>query len=143
MEVRADHTSTVNLVNLTVADNQGAGIVMGQWGSATMTLYNTISFGNLVDFSVIQGSVVTGSNLIGVDPLFVNPVARDYELGLGSPAENAGDNNPPGGLGLLDFIGNPRIKDGTVDIGCYEGIAEIFSDGFESGQTTNWTVTSP
>ena len=39
--------------------------------------------------------------------------------------------------------GNPRIKDVTVDIGCYEGIAEIFSDGFESGQTTNWTVTSP
>ena len=143
MEVRADHTSTVNLVNLTVADNQGTGIVMGQWGSATTTLYNTISFGNLVDFSVIQGSVVTGSNLIGVDPLFVNSVARDYELGLGSPAENAGDNNPPGGLGLVDFIGNPRIKDGTVDIGCYEGIAEIFSDGFESGQTTNWTVTSP
>ena len=138
LEVRADHTSTVNLVNLTVADNQGTGIVMGQWGSATMTLYNTISFGNLVDLSVIQGAVVAGSNLIGVDPLFVNPVAHDYELRLGSPAENAGDNNPPGGLGLLDFIGNPRIKDGTVDIGCYEGIAEIFSDGFESGDVSAW-----
>jgi len=116
---------------------------MGQWGSATMTLYNTISYGNFVDLSLFTGSVDTGSNLIGVDPLFVDPAAIDYQLGIGSPAENAGDNNPPGGLGLLDFGGNPRVKDGTVDIGCYEGIAEIFTDDFEFGNTTAWSASSP
>lgn len=143
MDIRGGGTSTVNLVNLTVIDNPGNGIMMGQFESATVTLYNTISFGNLVDFSIINGSVDTGSNLIGVDPLFVNPLGLDYHLGLGSSAENAGDNSPPGGLGLLDFGGDPRIKDGTVDIGSYEGIAEIFSDGFESGLTTNWSNSSP
>lgn len=143
MEVRADHTSTVNLVNLTVADNAGNGIAMGQFGSASMTLYNTISFDNLVDFSIINGSIDTGSNLIGVDPLFVDPGVTDYGLGLGSPAENAGNNNPPGGLGLLDFGGNPRVKDGIVDIGCYEGIAEIFSDGFESDNLDAWSASVP
>lgn len=143
MEVRASSTSTVNLVNLTVADNVEDGIVMGQFETSTMTLYNTISFGNLVDFSVLNGSIDTGSNLIGVDPLFVDPLVADYGLRLGSPAENAGDNNPPGGLGLLDFGGNPRVKGGIVDIGCFEGIAEIFSDGFESGLTTNWSATQP
>jgi hypothetical protein len=139
LEVRADHTSTANLVNLTVVDNAGNGVAMGQFGSATMTLYNTIVYGNLVDFSIINGSVETESNLIGVDPGFVNPAALDYELGLGSPAENAGDNNAPGGLGLLDLGGNTRVQDSTVDIGCYEGIAEIFFDGFENGQTTAWS----
>ena len=81
--------------------------------------------------------------MIGVDPLFVNTGLPDYELGIGSPAENAGDNNPPGGLGLLDMGGNPRIVDGTVDIGAYEGIAEIFSDGFETGLATSWSATTP
>ena len=143
MKVRAYDSSTVNLTNLTVADNAETGISVSQPGSsATMTLYNTISFGNLVDFST-SGLLAIGSNLIGVDPLFVNPAAIDYHLGLGSPAENAGDNTIPGGLGLFDFDGNPRIKDGTVDIGCYEGIAEIFNDGFESGGTLPWSNTVP
>jgi len=142
MVFSADDTATVNLVNLTVADCVGTGIAVNQYGSATMSLYNTISYGNSVDLST-QGTVDAGFNLIGVDPVFVNPAGLDYELGLGSPAENAGTNTPPGGLGLLDFAGNPRIKDGTVDIGCYEGIAEIFSDGFESGLTNAWSNVSP
>ena len=135
-------SSTVNLMNLTVADQLEDGIDLYQLETSTVTLYNTISFGNLVDLRT-SGAVDTGSNLIGVDPLFVNPAAIDYHLRIGSPAENAGDNSPPGGLGLLDFDGNPRIKDVTVDIGCYEGIAEIFSDGFESGDTSAWSNSVP
>lgn len=45
LHVEADDTSTVNLVNLTVADNTEDGVKMNQFGMATMTLYNTISFG--------------------------------------------------------------------------------------------------
>lgn len=142
MQINADHTSTANLVNLTVPDNQELGIEIRQFGSATMTLYNTISFGNSTDLST-SGTVDTGSNLIGVNPLFLSPAAIDYHLRIGSPAENTGDNSPPGGLGLLDLDGNPRIKDGTVNIGCYEGIAEVFTDDFESGDTSAWSAEVP
>ena len=140
--VEADNSSTVNLVNLTVVDNAEDGIEMNQFGMATMTLYNTISFGNLVDLRT-SGTVDTGSNLIGIDPLFVNPATIDFRLGLGSPAENAGDNTPPGNLGAFDFARDPRVKDVTVDIGAYEGISEVFSDGFESGDTSPWSSTLP
>jgi hypothetical protein len=142
MQINADHTSTANLVNLTVVDNPEIGAEIRQFGSATITLYNTISYGNSTDLST-SGAVDTGSNLIGVDPLFVNTAGPNYHLLIGSPAENTGHNSPPGGLGLFDFDGNPRIKDGTVDIGCYEGIAEIFIDGFELGNTSAWSAVAP
>jgi len=142
LEVSAYGSSIVNLVNLTVADNLEDGIDLYELDMATVTLYNAISFGNLVDLRS-PPTLDTGSNLIGVDPLFINPATIDYHLSIDSPAENAGDNSPPGGLGLLDFDGNPRIKNGTVDIGCYEGISEIFINGFESGDTSAWSNTVP
>jgi len=70
-------------------------------------------------------------------------VTRIYHLLIGSPAGNTGDNSLPGGLGLLDFEGNPRIKDGMVDIGCYEGIAEVFSDDFETDDSSEWSAALP
>jgi len=143
LSIGAQDTSIVNLVNLTVADHPGDGLFLTeQGGAATLTLYNTIAFNNGTDLST-SGTVDAGSNLIGIDPLFIDPMMFDYRLGLGSPAENAGDNSPPGGLSSIDLDGNPRIQDGVVDIGALEGIAEIFSDGFESGDTSAWSQTVP
>jgi hypothetical protein len=85
--------------------------------------------------------VDTGSNLIGVDPLFIDPSELDYHLMPGSPAFDVGDNTPPGGLGSTDFDERPRIADGTVDIGIFEGLIVILIDGFESGNTSAWTKT--
>ncbi|MGB5661046.1 MAG: hypothetical protein WBO54_16360 [Thermoanaerobaculia bacterium] len=133
-------SSTLQLVNLTVADNSGIGLDLRQSTSSTVSLYNSISFGNGTDLST-SGTIDSGSNLIGVDPLFVDPTGFDYHLLIGSPAENVGDNSPTGDLGLFDFDGRPRIKDGIVDIGFMEGIAEVFIDGFESGDTTTWSRT--
>ena len=139
----AEETSVVNLVNLTVADNPDIGLSLTeQGGGATLSLYNTIAFNNGTDLST-SGTVDAGFNLIGVDPLFINPSVFDYRLGIGSPAENTGDNSPPGGLSTIDLDGNPRIQDGFVDIGALEGIAEIFSDGFESNDTSAWSFSSP
>ena len=139
----AEGTSVVNLLNLTVADNPGLGLFLTeQGGAATLTLYNTISYNNGTDLST-SGTVDEDFNLIGVDPLFINPPLFDYHLGIGSPAENTGNNSPPGGLSSTDLDGNPRIKDGIVDMGALEGIAEIFIDGFESGDTSAWSSTQP
>jgi hypothetical protein len=137
-----DNSTTVNLVNLTVVDNSGTGLQVDRYGTATVTLHNTISFGNGTDLLTGSG-VDTGSNLIGVDPHFVNPAQLDYRLQIGSPAVDAGDNAPPGGLGASDLDGNPRVVGGTVDIGCYEWTTEIFSDGFESGDTAAWSASVP
>ncbi len=140
----ASGSSTVNLVNLTVADHVGTGLeLMKIGGTVTLTLYNTIAFGNGVNFSDLDTGVDTGSNLIGVEPLFVDPSELDYHLMPGSAAFDAGDNTPPGGLGSTDYDGRPRIADGTVDIGMFEGLIVIFNDGFESGNTSAWTTTVP
>jgi hypothetical protein len=141
--ISAESTSVVNLVNLTVADNPAVGLSLTeQGGAATLTLYNTISYNNGTDLST-SGTVDEAFNLIGVDPMFIDPTLFDYHLRIGSPAENMGDNDPPGGLSSVDLDGNPRIKDGIVDIGAFEGIAEIFIDGFESGDTSAWSNTTP
>lgn len=143
LRLDASESSTVNLVNLTVADHVGTGLDLMKTGSATLTLYNTIAFGNTVNFSDSGTGVDTGSNLIGVDPLFIDPLSLDYHLMPGSPAFDTGDNSPPGGLGATDFDGRPRIADGTVDKGIFEGLIVILIDGFESGDTSAWTKTWP
>ena len=144
LRLDASESSTVNMVNLSVADHVGTGLdLRNVGGAATLTLYNTIAFGNGKDFQDNGTAVETGSNLIGVDPLFFDPSRLDYHLMPGSPAFDAGDNSPPGGLGPTDFDGRPRIADGTVDLGIFEGPIFILIDGFESGDTSAWSRTSP
>ena len=89
-------------------------------------------------------SVTTGGNLLGIDPLFFGPTYWDCHLRSRSPALNAGDNSPPGGLGPTDADGNPRVLGGVVDVGAYEGVFTLlFEDGFESGDTSGWSLTVP
>lgn len=55
---------------------------------------------------------------ISADPLFGGSAQLYYELQVGSPAINAGDNLP--GLPAKDLASNPRIVGGIVDMGAYE-----------------------
>ncbi len=59
------------------------------------------------------------NTLIGGDPGFVDTALGDYRLSACSMLRDAGSN-----IGLdnvpTDLAGNPRIQDGTVDIGAYE-----------------------
>ena len=76
-----------------------------------------------------------GTNTGGRSP---GPLSLDYYLTEGSPAENMGDNYPPGGLGPLDIEGSSRVVDGIVDIEFAEGINVIFACCFETGDTSTW-----
>ncbi|HAD14389.1 MAG TPA: hypothetical protein DCF33_18360, partial [Saprospirales bacterium] len=58
-------------------------------------------------------------NLFNLDPLFRDTANNDYSLLPCSPLLNAGSNAAAAGI-LTDIAGNPRIQEGTVDIGAYE-----------------------
>ena len=60
----------------------------------------------------------SGSGHITADPLFADLAAGNLHLMSTSPCINAGNNG--GVFDSTDFDGNPRIRDGTVDIGAYE-----------------------
>ncbi len=102
--------------------NRGAG-VMGS------TLYNCIVYYNTAtnepnydDISSFYYSCTTplpeGEGNISTEPLFVNLTNGNLRLQSNSPCINAG-NNDYVSLGV-DLDGNPRISDGTVDMGAYE-----------------------
>ncbi len=61
----------------------------------------------------------TGTGNIDADPAFVEPSVDDYHLTFDSPCKDAGNISAPG-LPLLDFEGDPRASDSSVDIGADE-----------------------
>jgi len=78
--------------------------------------------------------VIDLSNLNNADPLFVGN--GDYHLTESSPCINSGDNDAPD-LPSNDKDGNPRIFEGTVDMGAYEfsPIVYIAPDGLCESHT--------
>jgi hypothetical protein len=135
-------TSTLQLTNLTIFDHADLGVRYRGFGVES-TLYNTIVYDSTTLIDSSSGSMTSGGNLLGVDPDFVDPANWDCRLRSGSPALNGGDNSPPGGLGPTDVQGNPRVLDGVVDVGAYEGVGTLFEDGFETGDMSAWSLVVP
>ena len=116
----------IAVTNWTVALNleTGGGFFAGLGSPDHLSVYNSIFWHNGYDLYADPG-IATGANLTGdVDPLFVDETGSDYILGHGSPAIDAGDDLPPGGLGSGDVAGNRRVQGDHVDIGAYETAAE-------------------
>ncbi|MDA8020415.1 MAG: right-handed parallel beta-helix repeat-containing protein [Thermoanaerobaculia bacterium] len=64
-----------------------------------------------------------------MDPMFIDSAEDNYYLHKNSPAREAGDGT--------------RYGVAAVDMGAYPFGDGIFADGFESGNTTSWSVTHP
>lgn len=126
-----------NLGQYLLVNNIVVGSGPGTVAVACGTVYNYLSLTPLVfdhnDFYNLGSPVYGGAcpdqtgyyGNISADPLFVNPAAGNFQLSLGSPAVDAGNNSAPL-LPATDLAGNPRIQDATgkgypiVDMGVYE-----------------------
>jgi uncharacterized repeat protein (TIGR01451 family) len=135
------------LINATFSGNQagGSGGGMGNiggtltlvnsivWGNAAITgsqIYNDGSSASIVTYSDVQGGY-SGAGNLNVDPNFVAPIAAtaaptttgNYHLQAASYAIDAGNNLSV--TVATDLDGQPRIIDGSVDMGAYEAAARF------------------
>jgi len=113
-------------------DNQGGGV----WCSGDAFLTNCIIYFNTAPSGSNWYCIETtnyaycctvprpdGIGNTTNNPMFLNPDADSYHLLEASPCIDSGT-NLPWMTGATDLDGNPRIYDGTVDMGCYEFIPE-------------------
>ena len=135
-------------VSSSYPEGGGGVFITAQLLDATPHIRNSVFWGNRCDDRIsnliveganavvpeyinnlVEGTELGGTNLGGdIDPMFVNPVDAgeaptvsgfgDYRLLPGSPLIDKGQNS----FMFLkeDLDGNPRICNGTVDIGAYE-----------------------
>ncbi len=128
--------TNATIVNCTFTKNsarfRGGAIHTGFNSHATIA--NCIAWGNTSNYwqiSVTDSSTITvahscvqggetGVGNIDADPLFRDAVNNDVRLLAASPCFDAGDNAAvPAGI-PTDYAGQPRIMNGTVDMGAFE-----------------------
>lgn len=157
-------TGDLSMNNCTFSNNSGGGLWAAAFdGPAQVVVSNCILWGNTpiqiydwdtateVSFSDVQGGW-PGVGNIDADPLFVQPGTDNLRLAFGSPCLNAGSNAalPPDNFDLdvdgdmtepisLDLDGEPRIQDGVVDLGAFEGANDALppgdgDDDFDQGE---------
>ncbi len=117
--------STLNNCTLTgnSAGNLGAGGVGDSLLNNCIVYYNSASIGPnsrgcTFNFCCTVPLPDSGAGNITNAPLFVDQAGGNFRLQRGSPCINAGNNSYVSTMTDLD--GNPRIMNGTVDIGAYE-----------------------
>lgn len=140
---------TSRIYNNTIVGNeasQGGGLYVGTASFLPPLVTNSIFWDNTaptgpqIYADPLYGSTVTvtycdveggysGTGNIDVDPLFSDAAAGDFHLTWGSLCKNAGDNSILGTLIEEDFEGDPRIWDGTVDIGADEFHPHLYHEG--------------
>jgi len=138
-------TQTVIINNIIVASSGQSAIACGtSYGTAPQLQFNDVYSPSASPYDSSCGADQTGTNgNISADAVFFDP-AKNYHLLTGSPAINAGSNAAPN-LPSTDIDGNPRIQNGTVDMGAYEyfpGTMTVSPTTFTFGPTAFGT-TSP
>jgi len=87
------------------------------WENSPQEIYLDSSSINIT-YSNIKGGWA-GEGNINTDPLFVDTSTTNYRLQATSPCIDRGTNTAPN-IPSTDKDGNPRIANGTVDMGAYE-----------------------
>ena len=143
-------SSPITVTNCIFSNNSASGEGGGMWNSqsSSPTVTNCILWGDTsdeifndassptVNYCDVQGGYVGAGHNIDADPLFNNPVAKDFHLRPGSPCIDQGNNSAPS-LPANDFEGDPRILDGDGD-----GIAIVDMGADEAPPLANTPVGS-
>jgi len=125
-------SSELTISNSILWDNnapEGPEMRMGGafWPSTVSISYSDVT-GGQVGVYVASGCTLNwGAGMIDADPLFVDAVNEDFHLTWDSPCKNTGDNTA--GTELFDFEGDPRIAQGTVDMGADEFYYHLYHAG--------------
>jgi len=147
-----------DVMNNTIVGNQGikgGGVYCSNSASPTMT--NSILWNNQaaegseiwlgetsypstlsISYSVVEGGQASchvgpgctlswGAGMIDADPLFVDATGDDFHLTWDSLCKDTGDNTAV--TELFDFEGDPRIAQGTVDMGADEFYYHLYQAG--------------
>ena len=109
----------------TVALTATNSIIWDNSGTGTGIMYGQIT--PIISYSDVKGGW-PGTGNIDIDPCFVNKGKNDYHLLYYSPCKDSGDNNAPY-LTEQDFEGDPRIAEGTVDMGADEFYKHLYWTG--------------
>lgn len=100
-----------NIIWGNTASGNGADVYLAGTGQSKKFLFN--------DVHDMYGVWDIAQNNIDLAPQFFDPVNGDYHIQSTSSCKDAGTNGAPS-LPAIDLDGEPRIANGTVDIGCYE-----------------------
>ena len=96
---------------------------------AVVTTSHSVVKGDKALVFVDTGATLNwGKGMVTSDPLLVAPVSGDTHLTYPSPCRNAGDNEALV-LPVEDFDHDPRIHDGTTDIGADEFAPHLYTHG--------------
>jgi hypothetical protein len=131
------HSSSPTIANTILWDNSaptGPEIWIGETSiPSTLTIsYSDVKGGQSSVYVDPGCNLNWGPGMIDSDPLFVDPANGDFHLTFLSPCRGSGDNTAV--TELYDFEGDPRICQGTVDIGADECYRHLYCMGnFTSG----------
>jgi hypothetical protein len=108
------HKSTTNLelTNVILSGNEGYGLTID--GTSPTNISNSLIQGLAAD---ADKKILDGS----LDPRFVDEVAGDFRVYVGSPVLNYGANSAIPQNITTDLAGNNRVLENTIDLGAYEG----------------------
>jgi hypothetical protein len=106
------------IVTNSIVRNNSAGV---KWAQIDKSGHPQVTYCN------VMGGF-SGPGNIDADPMFVDPEQGDFHILYSSPCRDAGYNDAAA-LPDFDFEGDPRIADGTVDMGVDEFHTHLYFTG--------------
>jgi hypothetical protein len=112
--------ASASVVNCVIYGN--GGTATAEWGNKNKERFFSCAFSS---DAVFTGANSTVLNL--TDAAFKNFAGGDYRPKRGGALINAGDNTLYSSYATseLDLDGNPRVLNGTIDLGCWEGASNV------------------